>query len=78
MLFYYYKHLLLILIRLEFIVIIILFNIFYILIILNLNLYYILFFLTIIVCEGALGLSLIVLIVRFYGNDYLNSLRLIK
>lgn len=34
--------------------------------------------LIIFVCEGTLSLTLIVLIVRFRGNDYINSLRIIK
>lgn len=75
---FYYKHLLLTIIRLEFIIISVFFNIFIILIILERNLYLIIIFLTIGVCERALGLSLIILIVRFYGNDYINSLRIIK
>lgn len=75
---YYYKHLILTIIRLEFIIISVFFNIYIILIVLESNIYLIIIFLTISVCEGALGLSLIVLIVRFYGNDYLNSIRILK
>nr|BDL61436.1 NADH dehydrogenase subunit 4l [Ilyoplax pusilla] len=32
-----------------------------------------LFFLTLVVCEGALGLTLLILIVRSHGNDYFKS-----
>nr|YP_009123035.1 NADH dehydrogenase subunit 4L [Austropotamobius pallipes]AJK90919.1 NADH dehydrogenase subunit 4L [Austropotamobius pallipes] len=35
------------------------------------EIYVVLFFLTLGVCEGALGLSLLVSIVRSHGNDYL-------
>lgn len=65
-------------IRLEFIVVITVLNIFYIYIIINRNIYLIVLFLIITVCEGALSLSLIVLIVRFYGNDYINTLTILK
>nr|ASS30724.1 NADH dehydrogenase subunit 4L [Pylocheles mortensenii] len=37
------------------------------------ELYFILFFLTLAACEGALGLSLLVSLVRSHGNDYFNS-----
>nr|YP_009379195.1 NADH dehydrogenase subunit 4L [Kiwa tyleri]ARQ27018.1 NADH dehydrogenase subunit 4L [Kiwa tyleri] len=37
------------------------------------EIYFVLFFLTLIVCEGAMGLSLLVSIVRTHGNDYFNS-----
>nr|YP_009564045.1 NADH dehydrogenase subunit 4L [Puerulus angulatus]QAX91408.1 NADH dehydrogenase subunit 4L [Puerulus angulatus] len=35
--------------------------------------YFLLFFLSMVACEGALGLSLLVAIVRTHGNDYYNS-----
>nr|AZL93382.1 NADH dehydrogenase subunit 4L [Pimpla luctuosa] len=75
---YYYKHLMLTIISLEFIMISVFFNMFIILMVLESNLYLMIVFLTMGVCEGALGLSLIVLIVRFYGNDYMNSMSLMK
>nr|YP_010470984.1 NADH dehydrogenase subunit 4L [Allogalathea elegans]UVF62813.1 NADH dehydrogenase subunit 4l [Allogalathea elegans] len=37
------------------------------------EMYFVLFFLTLAACEGALGLSLLVSIVCFHGNDYFNS-----
>lgn len=64
--------------RLEFIIVSIFFNFYIILIILKVSLYLIFVFLTITVCEGALGVTLIIIIVRFYGNDYSNSLILLK
>ena len=35
----------------------------------GLDLYFVLFFLTLAACEGALGLALLVCIVRSHGND---------
>nr|YP_009564071.1 NADH dehydrogenase subunit 4L [Thalassina squamifera]QAX91434.1 NADH dehydrogenase subunit 4L [Thalassina squamifera] len=35
--------------------------------------YFLFFFLTLAACEGALGLSLLVSVVRTHGNDYFNS-----
>nr|YP_010265395.1 NADH dehydrogenase subunit 4L [Dardanus arrosor]UIR97906.1 NADH dehydrogenase subunit 4L [Dardanus arrosor] len=35
--------------------------------------YFTLFFLTLAACEGALGLALLVSIVRSHGNDYFNA-----
>ena len=40
--------------------------------------YYCLIFLTVIVCEAALGLSLLVLIVRNLGNDYVTRFGILK
>lgn len=65
-------------ISLEFIIIFVIFNIFNIFFIIQRNIYLIIIFLTIAVCEGALSLSLVVLLVRFYGNDYINSLVILK
>nr|UPX88308.1 NADH dehydrogenase subunit 4L [Astacus leptodactylus]WRI60332.1 NADH dehydrogenase subunit 4L [Astacus leptodactylus] len=39
----------------------------------GIEVYVVLFFLTLGVCEGALGLSLLVSIVRSHGNDYFGS-----
>uniref|UniRef100_UPI0030FEBDA1 NADH dehydrogenase subunit 4L n=1 Tax=Amblyomma calabyi TaxID=3065602 RepID=UPI0030FEBDA1 len=69
-------HLLMILLSIEFMymslifLIMILFSIF--------NLLNIFIFLMSIVCEAALGLSLLVLLNFFYGNELLNSFNLIK
>nr|YP_010385037.1 NADH dehydrogenase subunit 4L [Pinnaxodes major]UPL65047.1 NADH dehydrogenase subunit 4L [Pinnaxodes major] len=40
--------------------------------------YFGLFFLTLVVCEGALGLSLLVYIVRSHGNDYFKSFNVLE
>lgn len=71
------KHLLIILIRLEFIVLRIYFLIMIYLIIINNNIYLLIVFLVLSVCEGALGLSILVSIVRTYGNDYFQRFNLI-
>lgn len=72
------KHLINILISLEYIVL----SIFLILILLSITLgleiYMSLVFLVASVCEGSLGVGLIVGIVRSHGSDYLNSLSTLK
>lgn len=40
--------------------------------------YILIYFLTFCVCEGAFGLSILVMIVRSYGNDYLNRIIFLK
>lgn len=71
------KHLLIILIRLEFIVLRIYFLIIIYLLLINNNIYLLMVFLVLSVCEGALGLSILVSIVRTYGNDYFQRFNLI-
>lgn len=71
------KHLLIILIRLEFIVLRIYFLIMLYLILINNNIYLLIVFLVLSVCEGALGLSILVSIVRTHGNDYFQRFNLI-
>lgn len=71
------NHLLVTLVSLEFVSLII----FYIL---ELNLwiftekYVLMYYLTFCVCEGAFGLSLLVMLVRSIGNDYFQNLRFLK
>lgn len=64
-----YKHLLSILLRLEFIVLSLFFFVFVYLRFLNYEIYFSIIFLTFRVCEGALGISIIVSIIRSHGND---------
>ena len=63
------KHLLNVLLRLEFIVV----NLFWFMSVVISNLggdmYFVLYFLTLAACEGALGLGLLVSVVRRHGND---------
>nr|QGT77227.1 NADH dehydrogenase subunit 4L [Potamiscus montosus]QGT77266.1 NADH dehydrogenase subunit 4L [Potamiscus yiwuensis] len=40
--------------------------------------YFVLFFLTLVACEGALGLSLLVLIVRSHGSDYFSVINILE
>lgn len=71
------KHLLIVLIRLEFIVLRIFFFLIIYLIIVDYNIYILIVFLVFTVCEGALGLSILVSIIRTHGNDYFQSFNLI-
>nr|YP_009509574.1 NADH dehydrogenase subunit 4L [Tubuca capricornis]AUN44991.1 NADH dehydrogenase subunit 4L [Tubuca capricornis] len=74
----YHKHLLNSLLSLEFMML----GIFWLLSIsmsmVGSEVYIGLFFLTLAVCEGALGLSLLVLIVRSHGNDYFKSFNFLE
>lgn len=72
-----YKHLLIILLRLEFIVLSLYFLILCYLLILNYELYILIVFLVFSVCEGALGLSILVSIIRTHGNDYFKRFNLL-
>nr|YP_009255555.1 NADH dehydrogenase subunit 4L [Creontiades dilutus]AND82407.1 NADH dehydrogenase subunit 4L [Creontiades dilutus] len=68
------KHLLLTLLSLEYLVLCV--YIFMIIFCMNFmgNMYLMLVFLTFSVCEGVLGLSILVSMIRSYGNDHVNSL----
>nr|APX40443.1 NADH dehydrogenase subunit 4L [Longitarsus melanocephalus] len=67
------KHLLLMLLMLEFIVILMYLNLFIYLMMMNYEYFFSMIFLTMSVCEGALGLSILILMVRINGNDYILS-----
>nr|AML25779.1 NADH dehydrogenase subunit 4L [Hydrophilidae sp. BMNH 1274306] len=71
------KHLLLLLLNLEFIVLSLYINLFLFLMIFSFEFYFSMIFLTISVCEGALGLSILVSLVRSHGNDYFQSFNLL-
>nr|UBU97903.1 NADH dehydrogenase subunit 4L [Myrmecophilus sp.] len=67
------KHLLMTLLSLEFLMLnVFLMNVMYLGLIGGL--YFSMVFLTFIVCEGTLGLGILVSLVRFYGNDYFQSI----
>nr|YP_008239002.1 NADH dehydrogenase subunit 4L [Pachygrapsus crassipes]AGO20490.1 NADH dehydrogenase subunit 4L [Pachygrapsus crassipes] len=74
----YHKHLLNSLLSLEFMML----SVFWLLAIQSGNVgsevYFGLFFLTLAVCEGALGLALLVLIVRSHGNDYFKGFSMLE
>nr|QCX31983.1 NADH dehydrogenase subunit 4L [Amphimallon solstitiale] len=67
------KHLLLMLLSLEFIVLGLYFNLYLFLMYFNCEFYFGMIFLTMSVCEGALGLSILVSLVRTHGNDYFQT-----
>lgn len=70
------KHLLLMLLRLEFIVLSLYILIFFYLSLYDFEYFFCLIFLTFSVCEGVLGLSLLVSLIRTHGNDYYQVLRI--
>nr|UPL65256.1 NADH dehydrogenase subunit 4L [Physopelta sp.] len=72
------KHLLLTLFSLEYIVLLLYLMIYYYLLDLGSDLYFILVFLVFSVCEGSLGLGVLVNMVRSHGNDYLSSLSVLS
>lgn len=65
------KHILLCLIRLEFVVLSLLLLILFYCLIFNYTFYLYLIIITFYVCEGVLGLRILVYIIRSHGNDYL-------
>lgn len=72
------KHLLSTLLSLEFIVLCLFFFMFFFLNILGFELYFTILFLTFRVCEGALGISILVSIIRTHGNDNFNSFSILQ
>nr|AHA52472.1 NADH dehydrogenase subunit 4L [Therophilus festivus] len=74
----FYKHILLTLISLEFIMINLMMIIYYILLNFNMNMIFIFIFFTISVCESVIGLSLLILLIRYMGNDYMKIMNLMK
>nr|UBA16594.1 NADH dehydrogenase subunit 4L [Euthalia pratti] len=71
-----HKHLLIVLMSLEFMVLSIFFLLLMYLMMINYNLYMLMVFLVFSVCEGALGLSILVSMIRTHGNDYFQSFNL--
>nr|YP_010693442.1 NADH dehydrogenase subunit 4L [Chalcopis glandulosa]WCB99324.1 NADH dehydrogenase subunit 4L [Chalcopis glandulosa] len=72
------KHLLLALLSLEFMVLFTFLMLFVLLMNFGYDLYFSLMFLVFSVCEGALGLSILVSLVRSQGNDYLSSMSILS
>nr|QZZ23850.1 NADH dehydrogenase subunit 4L [Afronurus sp. 'furcata'] len=72
------KHLLATLLSLEFIVLAIYSLLFLYLIGMGLEMYFTMVFLTFAVCEGALGLSILVSMIRTHGNDYFQSFSVLQ
>nr|YP_010392987.1 NADH dehydrogenase subunit 4L [Tipula aestiva]UPX88788.1 NADH dehydrogenase subunit 4L [Tipula aestiva] len=65
------KHLLVMLLSLEFMVLSLFMLMIIYLSLFNLEMYFSMLYLTFCVCEGALGLSILVSMIRTHGNDYL-------
>lgn len=72
------KHLLSILLRLEFIVLVLFLYLFIYLNLLGYEGFFSIIYLTFSVCEGALGLSILVSIIRTHGNDYFQSFNILQ
>nr|YP_009775681.1 NADH dehydrogenase subunit 4L [Dahlica ochrostigma]QJA15908.1 NADH dehydrogenase subunit 4L [Dahlica ochrostigma] len=72
-----YKHLLIVLLSLEFLVLSIFFFLCFFLSYFEYNFYFLMVFLVFSVCEGALGLSILVSMIRTYGSDYFQSFNLL-
>nr|SPP23455.1 NADH dehydrogenase subunit 4L [Graphium androcles] len=72
-----HKHLLIVLLSLEFIVLSIFFFMMMFLNYMNNDMYMLMIFLLFSVCEGALGLSILVSMIRTHGNDYFQSFNLL-
>nr|ALO76482.1 NADH deshydrogenase subunit 4L [Chapuisia ellenbergeri] len=64
------KHLLMMLLSLEFIVVSLYLSIFIYLSSMNYEYFFSMIYLTMSVCEGVLGLSMLIMMVRVHGNDY--------
>nr|YP_009407711.1 NADH dehydrogenase subunit 4L [Ampelophaga rubiginosa]AMB36453.1 NADH dehydrogenase subunit 4L [Ampelophaga rubiginosa]QVT10946.1 NADH dehydrogenase subunit 4L [Ampelophaga rubiginosa] len=71
------KHLLIVLLSLEFIVLSIFFFLLVFLMMIDYDMYMLMVFLVFSVCEGSLGLSILVSMIRTHGNDYFQSFNLI-
>nr|QWB85725.1 NADH dehydrogenase subunit 4L [Stenodryas sp. N127] len=67
------KHLLLMLLSLEFIVLSLYLNMFFYVSQFVYEYFFLMIFLTFSVCEGVLGLSMLVSMIRVWGNDYILS-----
>nr|YP_009538165.1 NADH dehydrogenase subunit 4L [Tacola larymna]AYN60947.1 NADH dehydrogenase subunit 4L [Tacola larymna] len=72
-----YKHLLIVLMSLEFMVLSIFFFLMLYLMMIEYHFFMLMVFLVFSVCEGALGLSILVSMIRTHGNDYFQSFNLI-
>nr|QHD47978.1 NADH dehydrogenase subunit 4L [Claassenia magna]WHU31446.1 NADH dehydrogenase subunit 4L [Claassenia magna] len=72
------KHLLLTLLSLEFMVLGLFIFLFMYLNLMECELFFSMVFLTFSVCEGALGLSILVSMIRSHGNDYFQSFSVLQ
>nr|YP_010426656.1 NADH dehydrogenase subunit 4L [Aoria nigripes]USM11442.1 NADH dehydrogenase subunit 4L [Aoria nigripes] len=72
-----YKHLLLLLLSLEFMIVSIYYGIFLYMSFIGYEYYFVMIYLILSVSEGVLGLSILVMMIRSHGNDYLMSFSLL-
>nr|YP_009828733.1 NADH dehydrogenase subunit 4L [Hemerobius japonicus]QJC58965.1 NADH dehydrogenase subunit 4L [Hemerobius japonicus] len=72
------KHLLCTLLSLEFIVLSLFYLIFNYLLNYDYEMFFLMIFLVFSVCEGVLGLSILVSMVRTHGNDYFQSFNILR
>nr|UQJ75257.1 NADH dehydrogenase subunit 4L [Paraneotermes simplicicornis]URX54067.1 NADH dehydrogenase subunit 4L [Paraneotermes simplicicornis] len=72
------KHLLITLLSLEFMVLVLFVAVYFYLCIYNYELYFVMLFLVFSVCEGSLGLSILVSMIRGFGNDYFHSYSMLQ
>nr|YP_010248803.1 NADH dehydrogenase subunit 4L [Sarcophaga gracilior]QTT58081.1 NADH dehydrogenase subunit 4L [Sarcophaga gracilior] len=72
------KHLLSMLLSLEYIVLSLFLLLFIYLNMFNFEFFFSMMFLTFSVCEGALGLSILVSMIRTHGNDYFQSFNILQ
>nr|YP_010422516.1 NADH dehydrogenase subunit 4L [Penthe kochi]USG58931.1 NADH dehydrogenase subunit 4L [Penthe kochi] len=72
-----HKHLLMMLLSLELIVLSIYLGLFIYMSLIGNDYFFSMIFLSFSVCEGVLGLSLLILLIRTHGNDYFQSLNLL-
>nr|WNO18637.1 NADH dehydrogenase subunit 4L [Tagiades gana gana] len=72
-----HKHLLIMLLSLEFIVLSIFLFLMLYLYYIDFNMYMLMVFLVFSVCEGALGISILISMIRSHGNDYFQSFNLL-
>ncbi|YP_009370131.1 NADH dehydrogenase subunit 4L (mitochondrion) [Macrosteles quadrilineatus] len=70
------NHMFLCLLSLEFIVVSLMLMFLYYLMFYSYGIYLLIICMVFFVCEGVLGLSVLVSMIRCYGNDYMNSLSL--
>nr|AVN67504.1 NADH dehydrogenase subunit 4L [Phoetalia pallida] len=72
------KHLLATLLSLEFIVLVLYLSLYYYLLTFNYEFFFSMVFLTFSVCEGALGLSILVSMIRGYGSDFFGAFSMLQ
>nr|YP_003204948.1 NADH dehydrogenase subunit 4L [Ditaxis biseriata]ACO92612.1 NADH dehydrogenase subunit 4L [Ditaxis biseriata] len=72
------KHLLSTLLTLEFIVLSLFLIMYMYLLSYYYEMYFLMIFMVFVVCEGALGLSILVSMIRTHGNDYFNSFNVLQ